>query len=150
MKLRWAALAVVLAFSALMPRGVLAQASQPPAGQRRAGSLGQNYPNPFNPDTRFQFVVGDSTNCAGERHRVTVRIYNLLAQVVAVPVIQGGSATVSGGEPIENLTLECGTYTAYWNGKFLNTNREAASGVYMYRLEVDGRTAYIRKMFFGK
>jgi hypothetical protein len=150
MRLRWAALAVVLAFSALMPRGVLAQASQPPAGQRRAGSLGQNYPNPFNPDTRFQFVVGDSTNCAGERHRVTVRIYNLLAQVVAVPVIQGSTATVAGMTPIENLELECGTYTAYWNGKFMNTNRDAASGVYMYRLEVDGRTAYIRKMFFGK
>jgi hypothetical protein len=150
MKLRWAALAVVLAFSALMPRGASAQASQPPTGQRRAGSLGQNYPNPFNPDTRFPFFVGDSTNCAGERHRVSVRIYNLLAQVVAVPVIQGGSSTVSGGEPIENLELECGLYTAYWNGKYLGTSREAASGVYLYRLEVDGRTAYVRKMFFGK
>src|SRR5689334_4150989 len=98
MKLRWAALAVVLAFSALMPRGASAQASQPPTGQRRAGSLGQNYPNPFNPDTRFPVVVGDTANCHGDRHRVTVRIYNLLAQVVAVPQLEGGTATASGGD----------------------------------------------------
>jgi hypothetical protein len=116
MKLRWAALAVVLAFSALMPRGARAQASQPPTGQRPAGSLGQNYPNPFNPETRFRFFVGDSTNCAGERHRVSIRIYNLLAQVVAVPVIEGSTSTVSGNTPIENMTLECGPYTALWKG----------------------------------
>ena len=150
MRLRWAALAVVLAFSALMPRGASAQASQPPTGQRRAGSLGQNYPNPFNPDTRFPVIVGDTSNCNGERHRVTVRIYNLLAQVVAIPVIQGGTATVPGNTAIENIELECGVYTAYWDGKNLNTNRDAASGIYMYRLEVDGRTAYINKMFLGK
>ena len=150
MKLRWAALAVVLALSALMPRGAISQASQPPSGPHRGGSLGQNYPNPFNPDTRFPLFVGDSASCTGERHRVSIRIYNLLAQVVAIPVIQGGSSTVSGGEPIENLELECGAYTAYWNGKVLGTTREAPSGVYLYRLEVDGRTVYVRKMFFGK
>jgi hypothetical protein len=150
MKLRWAALTVVLALSALMPRGTSAQSSQPPPGQRRIGSLEQNYPNPFNPVTRFRFVVGDSTNCAGERHRVSVRIYNLLAQVVAVPVVEGGTATVSGNTPIDNIELECGKYTAFWDGNYLGTNREAASGVYLYRLEVDGRTAYVRKMFLGK
>jgi hypothetical protein len=150
MKLRWAALAVVLALSALMSRGASAQTgSQPPAPHRR-GSLGQNYPNPFNPDTHLPFTVGDSTSCNGDRHRVTLRIYNLLAQVVAVPTIEGGTASVAPLTPIENLELECGTYTAYWNGKYLNTSREAASGVYIYRLEVDGRTEFVRKMFFGK
>ena len=150
MKLRWAALAVVLALSALMPCGADAQTGTQPPGSRRSGSVGPNYPNPFNPDTRFQFVVGDSSSCAGERHKVTVRIYNLLAQVVAVPKIEGGSATVSGGTLIENLDLECGTYVAHWNGKYLNTSREAASGVYFYRLEVDGRPAAVGKMFYAK
>lgn len=148
--LRWAALTVVLAFSALMPRTAAAQTGAQPPVQRRGGSVGQNYPNPFNPDTRIPFTVGDPAKCNGERHRVTLRIYNLLAQVVAVPQIQGGSSSVSGGEPIENIELECGAYMAYWNGKYLNTTREAASGVYLYRLEVDGRAASTGRMFYEK
>jgi hypothetical protein len=64
---------------------------------------------------------------------VTVRIYNLLAQVVAVPVLQAErepeARTV--GKPVDGVTLSCGTYTAYWNGKYLNSSREAASGVYL-------------------
>lgn len=150
MKLRWAALSVVLALSALMPSGASGQGTQPPTGQRRTGSVGQNYPNPFNPDTRIPFTVGDTANCVGSRHRVTLRIFNLLAQPVATPVIQGGSATASGGDPIENLQLECGRYVAYWNGKIQGTNREAASGVLLYRLEVDGRTAMVGRMFYAK
>ena len=150
MKLRWAALTVVLALSALMPRGASAQTSQPPSGQRRSGSVGQNYPNPFNPATRLPFIIGDTAQCDGSRHRVSLRIYNLLAQVVAIPVIEGASSTTGGGEPIENIELECGRYVAFWNGKYLSTSRDAASGVYMYRLEVDGRTAAVGKMFYGK
>lgn len=150
MKLRWAALVSVLALSALMPIGASGQSgTQPPAPQRR-GTVGQNYPNPFNPDTHIPFTVGDTTNCNGDRHRVTVRIYNLLAQVVAVPTIEGGTSSVAPLTPIENLELTCGSFTAYWNGKYLNTSREAASGVYIFRLEVDGKTEFIRKMFFGK
>ena len=150
MKLRWAALFVVLAFSALMTRGAGAQTSQPRTAQRRNGSLGQNYPNPFNPDTRFRFTVGDSANCAGDRHRVSIRIVNLLAQLVAIPVIEGGSATVPGNTPIDNVELECGAYVAYWKGTFRGTNREAASGFYIYRVEVDGRVVDTRRMFLGK
>ncbi|MBV9879109.1 MAG: hypothetical protein JO180_01370 [Gemmatirosa sp.] len=150
MKLRWAALIAVLASSALMPRMVSAQSGSQPPVQRRNGSVGQNYPNPFNPDTRWSFYVGDPSSCKGERHRVTMRVYNLLAQVVAVPQLQGGSSSVSGGAAIENIELECGAYVAYWNGKYLNTTREAASGVYLYRLEVDGRTASTGRMFYEK
>jgi hypothetical protein len=150
MKLRWAALTVVLALSTLMARGASAQSGSQPPGQRRVGSVGQNYPNPFNPDTRIPFFVGDSTNCAGDRHRVSMRIYNLLAQVVAVPQIEGGSSTVGGATAIDGLELECGSYVAYWNGKYLNTSRDAASGVYYYRLEVDGRPTLVRKMLLGK
>jgi hypothetical protein len=150
MKLRWAALAVVLALSALMPRDADAQTGAQPPGPRRPGSVGPAYPNPFNPDTRFPFTVGDTASCNGQRHKVTARIYNLLAQVVAVPKIERGSSTVSGGDFIENLELECGSYTAYWNGKFLNTTREAASGVYFYRVEIDGRSAGVGRLFLAK
>jgi len=132
MKLRWAALVVVLALSALMPRSTEAQAGgQPPQTARRTGSLGQNYPNPFNPETTIPFAI---------------------AQVVAVPVLQGSSATGAGGGPpaVENLTLGCGSYRAYWDGKYLNSSREAASGVYLYRLDVDGRVEGVKKFLVTK
>ena len=145
MKLRWAALFVVLAFSALMPSRAVGQTGPPPSPFRRTGSLGQNFPNPFNPDTRFSFEVGDQS-CfgTGERRRVTIRIYNLLAQSVSVPQVE------RGGQRIENIELECGAYTAYWNGRYENSNREAASGVYIYRLEINGVTTATKRMFLGK
>ena len=150
MKLRWAALTVVLALSALMPRTAEAQTGDQPAAQRRIGTLGQNYPNPFNPETWIPFGVDSACTEPARQHRVTLRIYNLLAQVVAVPVLQGGSGSVAGGEAVENVVLGCGQYTAYWNGKYLNSGREAASGVYLMRLEVNGKVEWVRKMFVTK
>lgn len=151
MKLRWAALTVVLALSALMPRSSHAQtAGQPPAG-RRAGSLGQNYPNPFNPETRIPFAVDSLCADPGRTYRVTLRIFNLIGQVVATPQLLGvGSGGAGAGQPLENVTLSCGPYLAYWNGKYLNSTREAASGVYLYRLEIDGKVEFVRRMLVTK
>lgn len=155
MKLGWAALATVLVLSALVPRAAAAQQSTsttPPPRERNAGfGLGQNYPNPFNPETRIPFTIGDAPTCTdpARTYRVTLRIYNLLAQLVAVPVLQGGAGDVAGGQPLENVALTCKQYTAYWNGKYLNTDREVASGIYLYRLEVDGR-AVVKKMIVMK
>jgi hypothetical protein len=154
MKLGWAALATVLALSALVPRAAAAQqsSSTPPPRERNAGfGLGQNYPNPFNPETRIPFTIGDPPTCSdpARTYRVTLRIYNLLAQLVAVPVLQGGAGDVAGGQPLENVALTCKQYTAYWNGKYLNSDREVASGIYLYRLEVDGR-AVVKKMIVMK
>lgn len=152
MKHRWAALMCVLALSALMPRGVAGQ-SVGRAGRDRAQGLelGQNYPNPFNPETKIPFSVGDAPECteSSRTHRVSLRIYNLLAQLVAIPLLQGGTAGVAGGQPIQNLNLPCGQYTAFWDGKYLESGNEVASGVYLYRLEVDDRTA-VKRMFVAK
>jgi hypothetical protein len=136
---RWAALALVLALCAIPAKSAAGQ-SQPRG--RKAGVLGQNYPNPFNPETFIPFTVDDCDGTLGQ-HVVSLRVYNVLAQLVATPVLQGP------GQPLTNLTLGCGQYVAYWDGKVLNTGREAASGVYLYELVVDGqRTA--RKMFVAK
>lgn len=152
----WAALALVLGLTALTPREVVAQQSgtpQQPAPPRAkaAGGLGQNYPNPFNPETRIPFTVGDYPTCAepSRPHKVTLRIYNLLAQLVAVPVLQGGAGNVAGGAAIENLALTCSQYTAYWDGKDRRSGREVASGIYLYRLEIDGK-AIVKKMIVAK
>lgn len=137
-------LGLVLAVSAFMPREVAAQGGVQQQGstvvRSGVGKLGQNYPNPFNPETRIPFAVGDTPICddAGQQHRVTLRVYNVLAREVAVPVLQGGTSAVAGGQPINGIMLPCGDYVAYWDGKLKSNGRDAPSGVYSYRLEIDG------------
>jgi hypothetical protein len=120
--------------------------------------LGRNYPNPFNPTTRIPFTVGDPPVCPslGQGYRVSLKVYNLLAQLVAVPtLVAADGSIVSGpslgglggaGQPVQDLALPCGQYTAYWNGNYLTSGREVAPGMYLYRLEVNGR-AVVKKMF---
>lgn len=150
MKHRWAAVALMLGGSALVPRVAAGQDSKPaPAPQAPRGmSLGQNFPNPFNPTTTIPFAIGDPPACTdGATHVVTLRIYNVLAQLVAVPILQGTAS--DAGRPLEKLQLPCGQYTAYWDGNYLNSTREVASGIYLYRLEVDGK-AIVKKMIVMK
>lgn len=154
MRYRWAALVVVLALSGSVPR--VARAQRVDAYARNPGVvLGQNYPNPFSPDTRIPFTVGDAAGCRepGKLYKVTLRIYNLLSQPVAVPVLQDGGGGVATGQPLENKLLPCSQFTAYWDGqyqalrdgKFQSTGRPVAEGIYLYRLEVDGYVV-VRKM----
>lgn len=154
---RWAALITVLALCALAPNSAAGQASTtPPRQTGPTFELGQNYPNPFNPETTIPFSVGDPPTCTDQSHmyRVSIRIYNVLAQLVAIPILQGnppGAAVTvtSAGQPLVNVMLPCGRYTAYWNGNYLNTGREAASGIYLYQLEVDGKSV-VKKMIVMK
>ena len=138
MKLYW--LVVALWFGG----GLLAgQAAPPPLVE-----LKQNYPNPFNPATTIPFTLNGDLFANGHRPKVSLRIYNVLAQLVAVPLLQGT------GEAMTDLELTCGTsgpceFWAYWDGKVLNTDREAASGVYIYQLIVDGKR-FTKKMIVMK
>ena len=149
MKLRWGALTIVLVASALMPRVLTAQ-GQNPGSQRKAGVLKQNYPNPFNPETRIPFSIGDE-KCEdpSRQHRVSLRIYNILSQLVAIPVLQGGTGGVAGGVKLVNVMLACGDYVAYWNGKYDGTKNEVASGVYLYELRIDA-SSMVRRMLVTK
>jgi hypothetical protein len=152
MKQRWAAQLFVLALCAVATRPLSAQSQQATSRDPNTGSeLRQNYPNPFNPETRISFSIGGYPGCTdpGRQYRVTLKVFNVFAQLVAVPVLQGGVAGVAGGQPLENVFLTCGEYTAYWDGKVLGTGREAASGIYAYRLEIDTR-AVTRKMTIRK
>lgn len=155
MKHLWRALLMVLVLSAFMPGRSAAQGSPPPTGRGQGAGfkLEQNYPNPVTQDTRIKFAVSDEQGCtdSGRQHRVSLRIYNLLAQLVAVPVLQGGVGNAGGGEPLENLLLTCSTesYIAYWNGKSSQTGEDVASGIYLFRLEVDGKVL-VKKMIVRK
>ena len=107
MKLRWAAPSLlVLALGALMPAALSAQGTTqtPPQRPRPAGGLEQNYPNPFNPETTIPFTVGDPAVCEKDPnrlYRVTLKVYNLLAQQVAVPILRGAARRRCAGAPAE-------------------------------------------------
>ncbi|MCA0376027.1 MAG: hypothetical protein LCH84_10205 [Gemmatimonadetes bacterium] len=150
MKRLWGALGLVLALSVFMPRVSAAQ-QQDSKVRRNGATLGQNYPNPFNPATHIPFSVGDAPTCPDpdKQHRVSLKIYNAIMGFVATPVLTRGTNGVAGGQPLEKLSIPCGQYEAYWDGKVQATGREAASGVYLYRLEVDG-VPLVKKMIVVK
>ncbi|HWP03389.1 MAG TPA: hypothetical protein VNL96_08035 [Gemmatimonadaceae bacterium] len=146
MRCRWAARLLVLALVVGVSDSLGAQ-GQSSRDVVTGSELRQNQPNPFESETSISFTVGGYPNCAdpGRQYRVSLRIYNVLAQLVAVPVFQGGVGGEAPGRPVENVFLTCGEYTARWDGKVMRTGREASSGIYSYRLEIDGR-ALTRKM----
>ncbi len=123
----WAS--VVLGLLLLAPSRARAQDCSP----KDNVALCRNYPNPFNPETFIPFRLEGGLFTSGQAPVVSIRIYNVLAQLVAVPILQGS------GERLDNLPLAwngTGNYTAYWDGKYLTTDREAASGVYVYQLSI--------------
>jgi len=129
MKIAWAVL-VSLGLLIVAPAVVQGQDSTPQV------QLHRNYPNPFNPETTIPFSLDQDLWEGGEQPVVSLRIYNILAQLVAVPILQGS------GEPLDNVSLAwngTGEYAAYWDGKVVGTGREAASGVYVYQLVVNGQ-----------
>lgn len=90
-------------------------------------SLGQNYPNPFNPTTTIEFTIGSAAA------NVRLEIFNVLGQQVAT-LVDG--------------PMQPGEYRMQWNAT-TETGQRVASGVYLYRLQVDAE-AQTRKMLFLK
>ncbi len=79
-------------------------------------SLQQNYPNPFNPATTIRFNVPVNL---GEKTLVTLRIYNVMGQLVRT---------------LANGALAAGSYLAVWNGEN-EAGVKASSGLYFYELQ---------------
>ena len=88
--------------------------------------LKQNYPNPFNPGTTIEFILP----LAGYAE---VKIYDLLGEVVAVPMRQH---------------LPAGNHRITWDG-LTPDGEPAASGIYFYRLTA-GPYSDTRKMMLMK
>ena len=133
---RYALAWLVIGLALATPQLVKAQSATTRGGQVE---LLQNYPNPFNPTTTIPFRLSVDLFANGHRPVVSLRIYNILAQLVAIPTLQGS------GQPLDGVQLDCVdqsggfcSFSAYWDGNYLNTGREAASGIYVYQLVVDG------------
>ena len=88
--------------------------------------LAQNYPNPFNPSTTIEFTL--SRNAA-----VSLEIYNALGQRVRTLV---DGPTKAGQHAVE------------WDGTD-DAKAHLSSGVYFYRLTIDGASD-VRKMVLVK
>lgn len=140
---------ILLLVGLLAPAAVQGQETAgPPSGQRDQGfELGQNYPNPFNPETRIPFELGESLFENGRPVRVTIRIYNVLQQLVAIPTALNHPQ--GNGVPVRDLEYTTpGKKQAYWNGHDL-TGRQVASGIYYMQLIVNGESV-VRKMIVAK
>ena len=94
-----------------------------------AFKLGQNYPNPFNPSTTIPFKAGSRKLGAGRPSRTTLKIYNVLGQLVKTLVDEEKSP---------------GNYQVIWDGKNQKGN-EVSSGIYFYQLRT-GNYKETRKM----
>lgn len=73
--------------------------------------LFQNYPNPFNPETTIRYQLGRASE-------VSLKIFNILGQEIKTLI---------------NEERLAGSYAITWDGKD-NLGRQAASGIYIFRL----------------
>jgi len=87
-----------------------------------------NYPNPFNPSTTISFSVTQSSDFA------TIEIYNLKGQKVKTL-------------PVSNSQSHAGSVS--WDGTN-QTNNPVSSGIYYYKLVVDGKTVDTKKCLLLK
>jgi hypothetical protein len=118
-----------------------------PGDRARGFRLEQNYPNPFNPSTRIPFVLEGEIFEGGQSALVSLRVYNVLQQLIAIPTTLDHPD--GAGLPVDQLTYaEPGGKLAFWDGKDRN-GREVAAGIYYLQLVVNG-SSQVRKMVVSR
>jgi hypothetical protein len=65
--------------------------------------LRENYPNPFFPTTTIPFLISQEVCAGGHQPVVSLKIYNVLVQVVAIPVLSSGAGPRPGAERLDSL-----------------------------------------------
>lgn len=140
---------ILLAVLAFAPHGL---AGQDPGGDASSRDndpgfeLYQNYPNPFNPTTRIPFTLGPGLFEDGGPVTVTMRIFNVLQQLVAYPTALNHP---EGGVAVERLEYTApGPKEAFWDGNDLS-GRQVASGMYYLQIIVNGERQ-VMKMIVAK
>ncbi|MEJ2504568.1 MAG: hypothetical protein P8177_14870 [Gemmatimonadota bacterium] len=131
--------AALLVFLALTPFTAAAQdtGSDASRGTDTGFELQQNYPNPFNPVTRIPFYLGPSLFEDGDGATVTMRIFNVLQQLVAYPTAL--DHPLGNGVPVNELVYDRpGQYEAFWDGRD-TSGRQVASSIYILQIIVDGQ-----------
>lgn len=133
---------VGVTFLCVLALSPLTAAAQDPGSgaQGRQSDVGfelqQNYPNPFSTTTRIPFRLGMSLFEQGQPAVVTMRIFNVLQQLVAQPV---AFRHQDGEVPMNALEYRTpGQKEAFWDGLDLS-GRQVAAGIYYLQINVNGR-----------
>ena len=99
-----------------------------PSNPNTQSLLLHNYPNPFNPTTTIKFSTAVNANNA------ELVIYNLKGQKVKTLI---------------NETIPAGEHSVLWNGQDESGN-SVRSGLYFYKLKVNGKTEAVKKCLLLK
>jgi hypothetical protein len=97
-----------------------------------------NYPNPFNPTTEFRFQISDLRKIESAK----ISVYNLKGQTVK-------ELHPNLNNPEFNEGQENTQYSVTWNGNN-ETGEPVSSGVYFYKLQVNGKTEAVDKCLMLK
>jgi len=90
-------------------------------------ALFPNYPNPFNPTTIIPFSIPKES-------KIDITVYNIKGQKV---------------KTITKDVFEKGFHKLIWNGKD-SSGKEVGSGIYFYKLKVNGKDKSVRKCLLLK
>ncbi|MFH0920855.1 MAG: putative Ig domain-containing protein [Fibrobacterota bacterium] len=101
--------------------------------------LAQNAPNPFNPATRIQYAIPSLYDAKGKplatQPQVSLKLYDLRGRLVR---------TLADGPQAAGKR-----YDIQWNGREANSHA-AASGMYVYRIDIGGKFVQSKKMVLVK
>jgi flagellar hook assembly protein FlgD len=97
--------------------------------------LSQNYPNPFNPSTKIEFSIEQNQ----QNEQIELEIYNVKGQ--KIKTLECNNHIIA--EATESL------HHVTWDGTDEN-NQPVSSGIYLYHLNVNGKTVASRKMILLK
>jgi len=86
-----------------------------------------NYPNPFNPTTTISFSIP-------EESKIELSVYNIKGQKI---------------KSLLNDQIAAGEHSTVWNGEDAS-GRKVGSGVYLYKLNVNGKTEAVKKCLLLK
>lgn len=86
-----------------------------------------NYPNPFNPSTTIEFSIQNESN-------IQITIFNIKGQKI---------------KTLFNNNCSNGNHTIIWNGVD-ESNNPVSSGIYYYKLKVNGKTEVVKKCMLLK
>ena len=86
-----------------------------------------NHPNPFNPSTTIEFSIQNNSE-------IELSIYNIKGQKIKI---------------LANNIFSKGSHSIIWNGDDEN-NEPVSSGIYFYKLNVNGKTEAVKKCLLLK
>ena len=104
--------------------------------QRPQVTIEEPRPLPVLPAAFVPFTIAQEICRSGHVPTVGLKVYNVLAQPVAVLRMRGRIATV-----VDRVQLRCGVHVALWDGTLDGGTRAASPGIYYLQLTVDDRTS---------